>query len=196
MLFKEIRRLFLTLKQGTGKIRIVEAKESLKIIKSSDHLQKKYFEIRKRVCFLLGLCILISYIFLKIYASFSFFRVLVSYYLIFFFLFMVDRFLILEYCDEILIFTDSIILQYQIEDKILYEKIMNFYDMKEINIKLAKKTYKQQIRNSIPSITHRGLEENRILKIIGKEETFSWGYRISEKEAIEVKKRIEKNYQI
>ncbi|WP_442486164.1 hypothetical protein [Fusobacterium necrophorum] len=187
MIFKKMSEAFRILIERKVEIDIIETENTLKYHKKSEELQEAYFFLKKIIYFLI-LTIMIIFIILKEYIHFNFFQSFLLFFPIIFFLFLSDKFSIYKYCSEILIFSNSITLRYQIRNKILYERELRFCDFMEIKVQIPEKNLIHSFFSEIKKV----LEEDRILKIIGKEETFSWGYRISEKEAIEVKKRIEK----
>lgn len=172
-------------------IKINESQNNIEIIKDDSI---KYAKISKYTHFLFFSLTLIGFIILKINNSFTIgnilFFIFSGSFTIYFFSLAIKN----KYINEVLkINLENIRLEFLKDGDIVYSKDILRWKVLKIKKKIPIFDF---YRNDSISIVNRELVDKRPLKIVTKDEVFSWGYKVEEEKVDEIIKLIKKFWNI
>lgn len=172
-------------------IKINESQNNIEIIKDDSI---KYAKISKYTHFLFFSLTLIGFIILKINNSFTIgnilFFIFSGSFTIYFFSLAIKN----KYINEVLkINLENIRLEFLKDGDIVYSKDIPRWKVLKIKKKIPIFDF---YRNDSISIVNRELVDKRPLKIVTKDEVFSWGYKVEEEKVDEIIKLIKKFWNI
>lgn len=172
-------------------IKINESQNNIEIIKDDSI---KYAKISKYTHFLFFSLTLIGFIILKINNSFTIgnilFFIFSGSFTIYFFSLAIKN----KYINEVLkINLENIRLEFLKDGDIVYSKDIPRWKVLKIKKKIPIFDF---YRNDSISIVNRELVDKRPLKIVTKDEVFSWGYKVEEEKVDEIIKLIKEFWNI
>lgn len=173
-------------------IKIKESKNKIEVVKDDSI---KYVKISKYTHVLVLFSIIISFIFFKIRANITFLTFLLFAFLESFLIYYWSLGIKNKYINEVLkINLENIKLEFWKDGDIVYSKDIPRW--KVIKIKKEVANFKIYPNTEFFSIFKCELVDKRILKIITKDEVFSWGYKVEEVKIDEIIKLIKEFWNI
>ena len=178
-------------------IKIKESKNEIEIIKDTSKEYKKIYIFTNSMFFIL---IIIIYVVLKISNSFDLFNFLVFVFGGAFLIYFTSSSFKNEHLNEVLkINLEEIKLKFLKDDEIIYLKIIS----RDRVIKIKKEIPPFKLYGMKPfgkdkavNIMNEELVDKRLLKIVTKDEVFSWGYKVEEDKIDEIIKLIKEFWNI
>lgn len=178
-------------------IKINKSQNEIEIVKDSTKEYKKIYNITNSIFFIL---IIIIYVALKISNSFNIFNVIILSLGGAFLIYFTSSSFKNEHINEILkISLEGIKLKFLKDEEIIYSKEIP----RDRVIKIKKEIQPFKLYGMKPfgkdksvNIMNEELVDKRLLKIITKDEVFSWGYKVEEEKIDEIIKLIKEFWNI
>ena len=173
-------------------IKIKKSQNEIEIIKDDSI---KYAKISKYTHILFFLAVMIFFIVLKINGTFSFSSFLIFLFSAIFIIYYHSLYFKNRHINEVLkINLENIKLEFLKDGDIVYSKDIPRWKVIKINKEIP--PFKFYGKNRFLNIMEEELVDKRILKIITKDEVFSWGYKVEEEKVDEIIKLIKKFWNI